>query len=65
MSRSADATVESDDGHADNGESGRAHERRIYLRFGAMIATSTVVMFLLTYTNVFAFTHLRFSEERV
>ncbi len=65
MNRSADATVESDEGHADNDESGRAHERRMYLRFGAMIATSTVVMFLLTYTNVFAFAHVRFSEERV
>ena len=40
------------------------HERRMYLRFGAMILTSTVVMFVLTYTNVFAFAHIRFSEER-
>ena len=41
------------------------HERRMYLRFGAMILTSTVVMFVLTYTNVFAFAHIRFSEERL
>lgn len=41
------------------------HERRMYLRFGAMIATSTVVMFLLTYTNSYAFDHVRWSEERV
>jgi hypothetical protein len=40
-------------------------ERRRYLRFGAMIATSTIVMFCLTYTNVFAFDHVRWSEERV
>lgn len=36
-----------------------------YRRFGAMIATSTVVMFALTYTNVFAASHIRWSEERV
>ena len=36
-----------------------------YLRFIAMIATSTVVMYVLTYTNVFAIEHIRFSEERL
>lgn len=30
-----------------------------------MIATATAVMYALTYTNVFAFEHIRFSEERV
>lgn len=40
-------------------------ERKQYLRFGAMIATSTVVMFLLTYTNTYAWAHVRWSEERV
>jgi hypothetical protein len=40
-------------------------ERKQYLRFGAMIATSTVVMFALTYTNTFAFEHVRWSEERL
>lgn len=38
---------------------------RTYGRFAAMITTSTVVMFGLTYTNVFALDHVRFSEERV
>jgi hypothetical protein len=37
----------------------------MYLRFGAMIATATIVMYVLTYTNVFALEHIRFSEERV
>jgi hypothetical protein len=37
----------------------------MHLRFGAMIATSTVVMFGLTYTNVNVASHIRFSEERV
>lgn len=40
-------------------------ERKQYLRFGAMIATSTLVMFLLTYTNTYAWDHVRWSEERV
>lgn len=41
-----------------------SHERRMYLRFGLMITTSTVVMFLLTYTNVYLADHIRWSEER-
>jgi hypothetical protein len=44
---------------------GGAHERRMYLRFGLMISTSTVVMFVLTYTNVFSIDHVRWSEERL
>jgi hypothetical protein len=41
------------------------HMRGMYLRFGAMIATSTVVMYLLTYLNVFEVSHIHFSEERL
>ncbi len=41
-----------------------SHERRMYLRFAAMIATSTTVMFVLTYSNAFAWEHVRWSEER-
>lgn len=44
---------------------GKAHERRMYIRFALMIATSTVVMFVLTYTNAFSYEHVRWSEERV
>lgn len=40
------------------------HARRMYLRFGAMIATSTIVMFVLTYTNSMQLEHVRWSEER-
>lgn len=36
-----------------------------YWRFGAMIATSTVVMFMLTYTNSMEWGHVQWSEERV
>jgi hypothetical protein len=46
-------------------DQGSRHELRMYLRFGAMIATSTVVMFGLTYTNAYVADHLTFSEERV
>lgn len=35
-----------------------------YLRFGAMIATSTVVMFGLMYLNSYALDHVFFSETR-
>ncbi len=38
---------------------------RPYLRFAAMIATSTAVMYVLTYTNTYAWDHVRWSEERV
>jgi hypothetical protein len=41
-----------------------SHQRRMYLRFGAMIATSTAVMYALTYTNLFVLGHARWSEER-
>ncbi len=33
-----------------------------YARFGAMIATSTVVMFALMYLNVYAIDHVFYSE---
>ena len=35
-----------------------------YIRFGAMIATSTIVMFGLMYLNVYSFGHAYFSETR-
>jgi hypothetical protein len=38
---------------------------RQYWRFGAMIATSSVVMFALTYTNSYSWDHVRWSEERL
>jgi hypothetical protein len=37
---------------------------RTYGRFAAMILTSTTVMFLLTYTNVYLAEHICWSEER-
>ncbi len=39
-------------------------ETKQYLRFGGMVASSTIVMFCLTYTNVYSAGHIRWSEER-
>jgi Ca2+/Na+ antiporter len=36
-----------------------------YLRFGAMIATSTLIMLGVMYLNTYEFGHVRFSETRV
>lgn len=38
---------------------------KAYLRFAAMIATSTVVMFGLMYLNTYQFEHVFFSETRL
>ncbi|MGA8255681.1 MAG: DUF305 domain-containing protein [Nocardioides sp.] len=54
--------TESNEGENENERT--AHERRMYVRFGLMIATSTAVMFVLMYSNVFALDHVRWSEER-
>jgi len=53
------------DEHSGGSHGGHDGESRKYLRFAAMITTSTVVMFALTYTNSYAFDHIRWSEERV
>lgn len=44
---------------------GASAGHRQYWRFGAMIATSSVVMFVLTYTNAYSSEHVRWSEERL
>lgn len=59
----ADSESEPDRDASAGGNGGR--DRSMYLRFGAMITTSTMVMFALTYTNVFTADHVRWSEERV
>jgi Domain of unknown function (DUF305) len=48
-----------------HGHDRSGHERRMYVRFALMIATSTIVMFALTYTNAYALDHVRWSEERL
>ena len=39
-------------------------DTRRYLRFGAIIATSTAVMFVLMYLNTYQASHIRWSETR-
>lgn len=56
------ASSNKSDHRADTDE--KKQELRSYLRFGAMITTSTIVMFILTYTNAYALDHVRWSEER-
>ena len=59
----ADAEARQED--RTNDDETTSERRRQYLRFGAMITTSTVVMFLLTYTNSYQILgHAHFSEER-
>ena len=58
--RAEEAAGQAVDDHGEHDGEGRK-----YLRFGAMIATSTAVMFVLTYTNSAAFDHVRWSEERL
>ena len=49
-----------------DGQDDMSEQRRMYWRFGAMIATSTTVMFLLTYTNsIDVLGHAHFSQERL
>lgn len=60
----AEATTGPGDDPATDHEE-RGTRRADYLRFLAMIGTSTVVMFLLTYTNVWTIDHALWSEERV
>ena len=50
--------------HKEPAQDHDGHERRMYARFGLMIATSTTLMFVLTYTNSFSVDHVRWSEER-
>ncbi|WP_292608326.1 DUF305 domain-containing protein [Nocardioides sp. REDSEA-S30_B4] len=58
-------TTKSEKNQSSEHEQHTKHERKMYLIFAAMITTSTVTMFLLTYTNAFTWSHMTFSEERV
>lgn len=45
-------------------KTGLSPETKMYLKFGAMIITSTLVMFMLTYANSYQWSHVRWSETR-
>jgi hypothetical protein len=49
---------------ADDGSDGDERMRKMYWRFGAMIATSTAVMFILMYLNTYEWDHVQWSETR-
>ncbi|HUG09293.1 MAG TPA: hypothetical protein VMP13_10440, partial [Acidimicrobiia bacterium] len=51
-------------GPGEESKQGSRHDGN-YLRFGAMIATATAVMYALTYTNTFQLAHVRWSEHRL
>lgn len=58
-------TTQSEQNQQSEHEEHKKHERKMYLLFAGMIITSTVTMFLLTYTNAVTWSHMTFSEERV
>lgn len=55
---SKDERAQQEDQTKDDGQ------KKMYLRFGAMILTSTVIMFGLMYIEVFSFDHVMWSETR-
>ncbi len=55
---------ESDDSGSNGHDSGGGGIHMSYVRFGAMIATSTTVMLGLMYLNTYAWDHVRWSETR-
>jgi len=49
---------------SDDHQQDSSHAKKMYIRFAAMIVTSTVVMFGLMYAHVYAVDHVRWSETR-
>ncbi len=54
----------SDEKDIEKSNSNKSMEKKKYLRFGAMIATSMVVMYLVTYANTYQLSHVEWSETR-
>jgi hypothetical protein len=55
---STDHQANDDDRHA-------KHQRRMYLRFGAMILTGMVVMYCTMFAGTYAWSHVKWSESRL
>jgi len=49
----------------DDDQKNKNMERKMYLRFGAMIATSMVLMYAITYVNTYQLSHIEWSETRL
>ncbi|HEU4319176.1 MAG TPA: DUF305 domain-containing protein [Acidimicrobiia bacterium] len=63
MPRNEESTATEEAASPDRGHAGE--EGGTYLRFGAMIATSMVVMYGVMYLNTFEVAHVRWSETRM
>jgi hypothetical protein len=65
MNRTAETTdtTERDRSH-DAGSDGHQSGLKGYLRFGAMIASSMIVMFVIMYLNTYEWSHVQWSETR-
>ncbi|WP_435769078.1 DUF305 domain-containing protein [Nocardioides sp. SYSU DS0651] len=61
----SDAHNAKDAGHQHDEHKQPHREGRMYVRFGAMIATSTAVMFVLMYSNTYDAGHIHYSQERL
>ena len=59
-----DMKVKDHDKSTDRTDTGLSDETKKYLKFGAMILTSTLVMFALTYANTYELAHVTWSETR-
>jgi hypothetical protein len=60
----ATETKDRHDASADEGHSGNM-ERKMYLRFAAMIVTGMVVMYWVMFVGSYEWSHIRFSQSRV
>ncbi|MGY2130216.1 DUF305 domain-containing protein [Blastococcus sp. SYSU DS0617] len=66
----ASSNHENEQGHGSGGAghdegSGKAMERTMYLRFGAMILTAMVVMYWTMFAGTWEWSHVRWSESRL
>ena len=66
-STSHDQTTDGSGDHGDEQSTsgGLTDEQRTYLRFGAMILTSMVLMYFVMFTGSWELSHVRFSQSRV
>lgn len=49
----------------DNNHNSRQTEQKMYLQFGAMIATSMIIMYAVMYVNTYQLSHIYWSETRL
>jgi hypothetical protein len=64
MERTTTDTTDTDHDDRAAGTTRASSQTKGYLRFGAMIATSMVVMFMIMYLNTYQLSHVQWSETR-